>query len=156
MAYYVPRDVTEEARRIAAQIVTGRVAEGDRSFGTPGERVPVSRSVDPSRGRREINVKIRGRNTIHFGQETIALSAVGQLMDESQTRAIGEALIYAWRTYMDDQRSLQEVIDRVMDDLARDGLDVLDRRHRGDLALFRRFVLGAALNRLRTLRTRKH
>lgn len=158
MERYVPRDLTEAAREVAAQIATGRVAEGGSSFrdgATPTTaRVPVPRSVDPSRGRREVNVKVRGREVISFGEESIDLSSVAQLVDESQSRAIAQALVYARETYMDGQRSLREIVDCVMADLAREGLDVLDRRRPGDLARFRRFELGAALNRLRTLKMR--
>ena len=56
---------------------------------------------------------------------------------------------------MDGRRTLAEVLEVVMADVAREGLDVLDRRLVGDLALFRRLELAAALNRLRTLRVRR-
>jgi hypothetical protein len=74
------------------------------------------------------------------------------LVDPSQLNAIGQALYYARQRYMDGQRTLPQILNEVMADLDREGLDVLDRRSVGDLARFRRYELAAALNRLRTLR----
>ena len=53
---------------------------------------------------------------------------------------------------MDGRRTLPEILDAVIADVDRDGLDALDRRSVGDLVRFRRHELAAALNRLRTLR----
>jgi hypothetical protein len=61
-------------------------------------------------------------------------------------------LYYARQRYMDGRRPLSEILDAVMADIDRSGLDILDRRPVGDLVRFRRYELAAALNRLRTLR----
>ena len=86
-----------------------------------------------------------------FGEETIDLSAIEQLVDASQTRALSAAMLYAREHYVDGKRSLREILDLVMRDIAEHGLDVLDRRLIGEHALFRRFELAATLNRLRSL-----
>lgn len=52
---------------------------------------------------------------------------------------------------MDGKRPLPEVLDRVMADIEREGLNVLSSQAGNDYAAFRRFELGAALNRLRSL-----
>ena len=83
--------------------------------------------------------------------ELADLAAVEQLVDASQTRALSAALLYAREHYVDGKRSLREIMDRVMRDIAEHGLDILDRRQVGDHALFRPFELAAALNRLRSL-----
>ena len=76
-------------------------------------------------------------------------------MDPSQTRAIAAALVYARERYMGDDRTLREVLDAVMADITRQGLDVLSRYPAGDHAAFRRHEFAAALNRLRPLRVRR-
>ena len=83
----------------------------------------------------------------------IDLSAVEQLVDTSQTRAIGDAIYYAVR-YMDGTRTLREVVERVMTDIEEEGLDILSDRPASDYARFRGLELAAAINRLRTLRVR--
>ncbi len=88
--------------------------------------------------------------SIQLGRYEIDLSAVEQLVHHSQLNAIGQALLYA-RKYMDG-RSLQEVLDRVMQDVEQESLDVLSQRREGHFAAFRKMELAAALNRLRSLR----
>jgi predicted ABC-class ATPase len=149
---YVPRDVTGQARAIAHKYQAERRAEGGDRFGEVTPRVPMAASLDPSKGRRGVKISARGVKTILFRTSEIDLTAVEGLVDPSQLNAIGQALYYARQRYMDGSRTLPEILDAVMADIDRGGLDVLDRRPVGDLARFRRYELAAALNRLRTLR----
>ncbi|HSH02175.1 MAG TPA: ABC-ATPase domain-containing protein [Anaerolineae bacterium] len=152
---YIPSDVTAQAKAIAAEHQQERTAEGGTTFGHITPRTPRKRSLDPSRGKRDINVKTHDEQTIQFGTNDIDLTGVSQIVDKSQTKAIAEAIIYAWQTYMDDQRPLATIIDQVMADIDQHGLDILTNRDkRGDLARFRRFELAAAINRLRTLQVK--
>ncbi|MFT5089687.1 MAG: hypothetical protein ACI8PG_004059 [Planctomycetota bacterium] len=89
-----------------------------------------------------------------FGEEQIDLSCVEQLVDPGQTRALAAALLYAREHYIDDNRSLREILICVERDLDAAGLDVLDASRRGNLVRFRSIELAAALNRLRSLRLR--
>jgi predicted ABC-class ATPase len=149
---YVPHDVTDQARAIAQKYRAERYQEGGDRFGEVTPRVPLAESLDPSKGRREVKISARGVKTILFGTSEIDLTAVEGLVDPSQLNAIGQALYFARQHYMDGHRTLPEILDAVMADIERGGLDVLDRRSVGDLARFRRYELAAALNRLRTLR----
>ncbi len=152
MDAYVPRDVTDQARAIAQKYRAERRQEGGDHFGQVMARVPLAESLDPRKGRREVKISARGMKTILFGISDIDLTAVEGLVHPSQLNAIGQALYYARQRYMDGRRTLPEILDAVMADVDRDGLDALDRRVVGDLARFRRYELAAALNRLRTLR----
>lgn len=150
MHEYQPQDVTIAARRLAQSAPDQRRREGGDRFGRLPRRVPESASIDPSRGRK---TKIRAHATraLEFGSDEIDLSALEQLVDASQTRAIGAALLLA-REFMDG-RSLAAVLNAVDDALESRGWDALDRRKVGDHARFRRLELAAAINRLRSLRT---
>ncbi|MCS7222109.1 MAG: ABC-ATPase domain-containing protein [Anaerolineae bacterium] len=154
MEEYRPWDATARAKEIARRYAAERRPEGGPSFGVITPRIPLPDSIDPSKGRREVSLKARGLKTILFGREEIDLSAVEQLVDDSQVRAIAQALYYARERYIDGRRTLAEVLDAVMADIERGGLDVLDPRQMGDYAWFRRFELAAALNRLRTLQVK--
>jgi predicted ABC-class ATPase len=151
MDAYLPHDVTDRARAIAHKYRAERRPEGGNRFGDITPRTPLADSLDPSKGRREVKISARGVKTILFGTHDIDLSAVEGLVDPSQLNAIGQGLYYARQRTMDGQRTLPEILDAVMSDIDRGGLDVLDRRLVGDLARFRRYELAAALNRLRTL-----
>jgi predicted ABC-class ATPase len=150
MVDYKPYDLTEQARAIAEKYRAERRPEGGEYFGAITQRVPLARSFDPSRGRREVRISAKGLQSIVFGTHTIDLGAVEQLVDASQTRAIGDAIYYATK-YMDGKKRLRQIVDTVVGDIAAKGLDVLGPRPVGDYAAFRALELGAAMNRLRTL-----
>jgi len=153
MVEYKPHDVTERARAIAEKYRAERAGEGGERFGAITQRVPLARSINPSRGKREVKIGVKGLQSIAFGTHTIDLGAVEQLVDSSQTRAIGDALYYA-RRYMDGERTIGQVADAVMRDIVDRGLDVLSPRPTGDYAAFRALELGQAMNRLRSLSVR--
>lgn len=152
---YVPRDVTAEAKAIVQQQPSARRQEASGDFGALAARIPIPSSIDLRKGRRETYVRSQGTRAVHVGRETIDLSAVSQLVDDSQTNALGAALAYALDYAFDGKTALRPALERVLADVERQGLDVLTPYPTGDLAAFRIFELGAAVNRLRTLRVRQ-
>jgi len=154
MMEYEPKDFTAKAKAVAEKYRAERKAEGGDSFGTLTERIPLRASFDPSRGRKQVNIKTNSTRSISFGTETIDLSAVEQLVDVSQSRAIADAIYYAMQ-YMDGNRTLRQVLDAVCSDIEHTGLAVLNRIPLGHYASFRKLELAAAINRLRTLSVRQ-
>lgn len=150
MENFQPQDVTKKAKAIAKANIMERTPEGGKNFGKITSRVPKADSIDPSRGQRDVRLKVRDVAEISFGNEAINLSAVEQIVETGQLKAIAKALVYSKR-YMDSSTTLSEILDRVMVDLNTQGLDILTTLREGDLVMFRRFELAAALNRLRTL-----
>ncbi|MEG5038097.1 MULTISPECIES: ABC-ATPase domain-containing protein [unclassified Microcoleus] len=144
-------NVTEKAKEIAKNYSISRAAEGGETFGKITQRVPIPASLDPSRGRRDVRVKVRDVDELAFGTEEIDLGAVEQIVDSGQLRAIAAAMVYAKQQYMDGKRTLSEIIDLVMADIDAQGMDILSPFPEGDFAMFRRFELAAAINRLRSL-----
>ncbi|MBO8127429.1 MAG: ABC-ATPase domain-containing protein [Firmicutes bacterium] len=154
MDEYCPRDVTAAAKQVAEAYRTERIPEGGAGFGTISRRCPLPESIDPTKGRGKIKIAARGVESIQFGREEINLRYLEQLVDPSQSRAIGDIIFYAKR-YLDGSRSIREGIELVMQDIEREGLDVISPykgQHPGDYALPRRHEVIAALNRLRTLK----
>ena len=151
MTDYLPEDVGERAREVAAGFPTGRIAEAPEPFPESPPRIPRKASVDPSRGKRAVKIRVHGPDRIQFGTEELDLSAVEQIVSWAQARALSEALVLARSRFMDDGTGVPELLDRVMEALGEEGLDVLGYGNSGDLALFRRHELAAALNRLRGL-----
>lgn len=152
MEEYLPRDVTAEARHIARDRAAARESEGGDRFGSVKARRPLPRSIDPSRGKRAASVSAKGLSTILFGAHAIDLSHVEGIADISQTRAIGDALLYLRENCLDGKRTLAEALAVLERDLDKKGMDILSPYRRGDYALPRMLEVAAALNRLRTLR----
>lgn len=154
MEQYVPFDVTGEAKRIAAEMPSGRKAEGGESFGRIRERIPLPESLNSQKGKKAKAVA-RGRHVIQYGQTDLLLYALEQLVDDSQTRAIAAALLYMERKgWLDGKKTIRQLLDAIEEQWDRQGLGSISFRkgNPGELARPRRFELAAALNRLRSLR----
>ncbi|WP_036485598.1 ABC-ATPase domain-containing protein [Myxosarcina sp. GI1] len=152
MENFVPYEVTEKAKAIAQQYATDRQAEGGDNFGKISPRIPLPDSINSSRGRKEVKLTVRDVNKIVFGTEDIDLSAVEQLVDAGQLKAIARAIVYAKENYLDEKLTVSEILDKVINDITYKSLDAIANFPQGDLALFRRFELAATLNRLRSLK----
>ncbi len=151
MDNFEPYDVTEKAKKIAQENPNERMIEGGNTFGNITPRIPLPNSIDPSRGRRDVKVKVRDVDQVIFGTEDIDLTAIEQLIESGQLRSISAAIIYAKNNYMNRQNTLPDILDKVMEDINSEGLDILSHFPQGDLVIFRRFELAAAINRLRSL-----
>ncbi|HAG85776.1 MAG TPA: ATPase, partial [Cyanobacteria bacterium UBA12227] len=154
MENFEPQEVSEKAKVIAEQHRTERISEGGKEFGQITPRIPLAESIDPSRGHREVKLKVRDVDEVVFGTEEIDLAAVEQIAEKGQLRAIAQAIVYGKRQYINGRYTLPEVLNRIMADIESKGLDILTNFPEGDLVIFRRFELAAALNRLRTLKVK--
>ena len=151
MENFQPEDVTAKAKAIAQKYTHSRTPEGGNNFGQITPRIPRPESIDPSYRQREVRLKVRDVDEMVFGAEDIDLSAVEQIVDTAQSRAIAAAMVYAVRKYIDGNRTLAEIIQLVIADMETKGLDILTPFPQCDLASFRQFELAAAFNRLRSL-----
>lgn len=154
MDEFLPQDVTDQAKAIAQKFQTDRDREGGANFGTIKPRVIDPRSIDPSKGKRSVKLRARDVNELQIGTEDIDLSAVEQLIEPGQVRAIAEAIVYAQNCHMSMQTTLPDVIAGVMADVEQEGMDCLSEWPMGDLVSFRSIELAAAINRLRTIQVK--
>lgn len=150
MEDYRPREVTAEARGVAAQHPTGRLA------GAPGHpfaltaRAPLPASFDPARGRRE-KVRARGLRELVYGDDVLDLSALEQLVDDSQARAIG-ALLKRLGALARPGLPLKALLERLHAEVEQRGLYGIEQSP--ELALPRMVEVAGAVNRLRALSVR--
>ncbi len=154
MDHYRPLDAGEEVRRIRSEFISRRCVEGGERFGDVSPRVALQESFQAQRGRREVKIDAKGLQQILYGTTKIDLSYLEQLVDESQTRTIGELIHYYSERYADQGPPLHEGLMRAFKDLQGRGLDVLDPRKPGNLAMPRLHEVAAAINRMRTLKVK--
>ncbi len=112
MDNYQPRCVTKKAKEIALKHASRRVDEGGDHFGSITPRQPLVQSFDASRGRRDVKIDAKGVRTILFGATAIDLSYLEQLVDPSQTRAIGLMIHYYSEHYLEKTSILKGRIDK--------------------------------------------
>jgi predicted ABC-class ATPase len=154
MDAYIPKDLTRSSREIVQKYPTLRKPEGRESFEKVRSRLPLPESFNPQRGKLEVKIGARGLKTIIYGKTAIDLSQVGQIVDESQTQAIGDLIHYCATHFFKGDTSLAEGLRRAMAEIDEKGLDILAPHPRGDYARPRIFEVAAAVNRLRTLRVK--
>ncbi len=165
MDHYRPKDVTAEAKAIAA--AHGSEALGSGRLEMPVfDRVPDAKSLQPRkeaapyRGSRRggggrsrpprLNVKAHDNRALTFGRDEIDLSLVAQILEPSQVRAIGAALVWGLENdVIDGRRSVGEIARELAGVMEERGLSEWGTR---DLAEIREHDLAAAINRLRSLR----
>jgi len=148
MVNYRPADVTGEAHRIAEQSPTGRAVEDEAYPVEIHPRIPLADSISPLNEHRKFRLYAKEVRRLHFGKQEIDLTDLEQLMELSQTRALGYAIDYA-KQYMDGKATLRQVVEHVQEDIETGGLDILSDRISGHFASFRALELAFAINRLR-------
>jgi predicted ABC-class ATPase len=150
MVNFEPKEVTNRAKSIASALPSGREIESTEDLPLPRDRSPDGKELDPRNEYGHFRISAPNTNHLIFGRTEIDLSDVEQITEAAQVRAIGFAMDYA-KKYMEGHLILREVVKRIMSDIRRSGLDILDPRHVGDLAGFRGLEMAAALNRVRGL-----
>ncbi len=143
---YEPAEVTDQARRVAAEHATGRRAEARDTL-----QLPPTRRLDRGSVRTEVKpgkrkVQARGRDALVVGRETVDLRAVEQIADPSQVRAIGVLL-----EHLAGKGRIEDPPAWVRGELERSWQELLPRPD-GDVARPRTVEVMAALNRLRPAR----
>ena len=155
MDEYRPRDATERARAIAAETpVDMRALQVPPSPHLPPRaRALQRRSLDPRRGRRD-KVRARGTRTIQFGTDEIEIGFVEQVIDPAQARYIGDCLLALSRGEAREATTICELCEALQGIVEEGGPTAVDdfRGGAGDRAVARPQEIGAALNRLRSLR----
>ena len=148
MINYQPLDMTEKAHHIAKRFPAKRNTEDESYPFYIRNRIPISKSIDPNNQYGKFAIFTKETHRLNFGRQTIDLTDLEQLMELSQTKAIGFAIEYA-KKYMDEKRSLHEVVQRVIKDIDENGIDVISAKISGHFAWFRGLELAFTLNRLR-------
>lgn len=148
MDCYRPRDVTRAARDLAG---TAPAAAAHGGWRPASHRHPRLEDLDATAGRAVPKIEVRGPSVLRYGDAHLDMRALEQLVDADQLRSIGWIMNYYAR-HAAPQTGVVENLSAILDEVARDGLDVLTPYTVGDLALPRLQEAVAAINRLRGVR----
>lgn len=112
---------------------------------------PLARTLDP-RCLRVGKIQVRDERRVRFGEATLELSAVEQILDPQHAWTLAQAMAWLGET-QSAPLSVVDALDRVQALLAQEGLEALSPRETpdGELIWPRRHELAAALNRYRGL-----
>ena len=149
MDHYLPREITELAKREAAAFPLSSSRPAPMSM-PHFDRRPKSSA--PQRGGDRIKLKVLGRDGLLIDRENLELRYLEQLADPEQAAALGCCLLYAQRHLFDGRRSLQQIVDALQQLIAEQGLTALWEGSSLPMALPRREELFACFDRWRSLR----
>lgn len=170
MDSYCPTDVTEKAKNIASEYPSG-IDGIKKKNNVSGENEQVmtvgKKEVFKNRSNRKMSTeslrrimnggkgKVFAKTTqaVEVGNEKIDLSAISQLVETSQTKAIAAALERLSEMPELEAKGVTECVSKLFQLIDRDGLDVINVRgeRMGNYSRPRPFEVHAALNRLRGL-----
>ena len=129
MKEYVPIDITERAKRAAAEAGCGAGAE--RAEKSEPERFPAynrKRCPSPDMAlRRDDRIKVRasGTSELSLNKESVELRYLEQLKDQEQTAALAWLLKYAQLKLLDGKQDLRRIGDLLEELLDGKGLESL-------------------------------
>lgn len=147
-------EVTGKAHDVAQAYPTGRSDEFSRALPYEAKRCPIGSTIDSHNEYNHVRISAANTNELIFGKTAIDLSDVEQIVEKAQTKAIGLA-IHAFQQRMNGDFSVKEIILAVMNKIQEEGIDALDSRLTGDIAMFRSIELAATINRMRGLEFRR-
>ncbi len=160
MQDYCPHNVGDIASKIVDEHPTKRQMESPQPLCPPTDRIPQYDSFDSSRGRRQVKIETKSHDLLVYGTNMVDLRYVDQLVEKSQTRAIGHAIFHATQHVMGDIVSLKDVVNELEELFDQKGLDFLDPyyregEHPGNYSRPRKHEIAAAINRLRPTRVKQ-
>jgi len=148
MINYRPSDVTAQAHNIANRSAVKRKVEDETYPFNIRDRIPISETIDSNNQYGKFTIYAKEVHRLNFGKQIIDLADIEQLIELSQTKALGFAIEYA-KQYMDKNMTLAEIAQLVENDIDKNGIDVISDKISGHFAWFRGLELAFALNRLR-------
>lgn len=151
MERYVPKEITEKARK-AAQSYPELKLPDNKAQAPDYVRCPKHNSNLAYKGR--VKTKTLGRDGLMLGNETIDLRYVEQIADPEQVTCLSLMMQYAEEHLMDGRHTVRQIADHIYQILESDGIGALcaGRNVPGNLAVPRKEEFFSCMNRYRGLR----
>lgn len=148
MDEYRPHDASDKARAVCAELPSQRSSSPAQSGWGATARTPVPKSLEPASRRGRSKVRAHGLRDLSYGDDTIVLDGLEQLVDPSQVRMLG--VLLEWASRQRPGATVAELARRAVSAAKDDGL--YGMRASPELAEVRAEDVAAALNRLRRLK----
>lgn len=152
MDCYEPKDVTLRANELAKGLILKRIENNDLSIKIDFDRKILKGIIQ--NGPKGVKIKTLGIDGISINKEDINLRAVEQIVDKEQVTSIGYIMKWAEDNAIDNNSTLKEVTDKILNRIKEKGLISINNSKGGacNLAMPRRQEIMAAFNRYRKLK----
>ena len=148
---YTCSDLGDKVKVIISKHPNNRTPYAGSSFPKEAIRKLKPTGLSPRFRNKEFQIRTRKTDEIQYGQNSIDLSHIEQLVDESQLRTIAYMINYLYEKTSKEGVLFKNALDECIEIVASKGFDAINPRPDGDLAEVRGIELACALNRLRTL-----
>lgn len=151
MERYIPRDITDRAKKEAEQFPVLSVLE-EKAKIPDFHRCP--KASPAFKGQDRIKMKTLGREAVQLNRETIDLRYVEQITDSEQVTALGYCMRYAQKHLLDGRKNMREIIKELEEKMEKDSLAGLceSSSNIAPMAMPRKQEIFACFNRYRGLR----
>lgn len=152
MDNYEPKDVTLKAKELSTGAILNRIKNRDIKVNIDFDRKVLKGSIE--KGPKGIKIKTLGIDGLSINKEDINLRSVEQIVDREQVTSIGNMMKWAEDKIINNNLTLIEVTDRILDEVKAKGLLQMSgmKGGSGSLALPRKQEIMAAFNRYRKLK----
>ena len=155
-SYYI-HDVTEDAKNISSLYSMERNNEGGDKFGAIINRIPLKQSFN-FLANSKLKLDAKGIDSVIIGKETIDIDKLEQVINHVQAKSIAFILYYIVKQgIIDNKYTIKEILHKISNKMEKGGLDLFSPFSHpiGQISYVRKFELGGALNRLRTLKIKQ-
>lgn len=152
MDNYEPKDVTLKAKELSTGAILNRIKNRDIKVNIDFDRKLLKGSIE--KGPKGVKIKTLGIDGLSINKEDINLRSVEQVVDREQVTSIGNMMKWAEDKIINNNLTLIEVADRILEEVKEKGLIQISgmKGGSGSLALPRKQEIMAAFNRYRKLK----
>lgn len=152
MDNYEPKDVTLKAKELSTGAIINRIKNRDIKVNIDFDRKLLKGSIE--KGPKGVKIKTLGIDGLSINKEDINLRSVEQIVDREQVTSIGNMMKWAEDKTINNNLTLIEVADRILEEVKEKGLIQMSgiKGGSGSLALPRKQEIMAAFNRYRKLK----
>ncbi|WP_338630976.1 ABC-ATPase domain-containing protein [Clostridium baratii] len=152
MDNYEPKDVTLKAKELSTGAILNRINNRDIKVNIDFDRKVLKGSIE--KGPKWVKIKTLGIDGLSINKEDINLRSVEQIVDREQVTSIGNMMKWAEDKIINNNLTLIEVADRILEEVKEKGLIQMSgmKGGSGNLALPRKQEIMAAFNRYRKLK----
>lgn len=152
MDNYEPKDVTLKAKELSTGAILNRIKNRDIKVNIDFDRKVLKGSIE--KGPKGVKIKTLGIDGLSINKEDINLRSVEQIVDREQVTSIGNMMKWAEDKIINNNLTLIEVSDRILEEVKEKGLIQMSgmKGGSGSLALPRKQEIMAAFNRYRKLK----
>ncbi|MCU6747077.1 MULTISPECIES: ABC-ATPase domain-containing protein [Lachnospiraceae] len=119
MERYIPKDITQRAKKEAEQFPVLSVPE-EKAKVPVFSRCPKANTA--WKGQERIKMKTLGKEAVQINRESIDLRYVEQITDSEQVTALGYCMRYAQKYLFDGKRTMREVVAELEKKIQKDAL----------------------------------